>query len=216
MKNIIAITLTVLSVLLIGFLVYTFAPKGKMLTAYLPQTFETARTLSLYQADATPETHTIYIGAKEGEETPFEVTSAMGHYVDTDNKLALTLWVEDLKDSDYENYKAKAWERYSAPERQVEGPSESVTISEKEVFLSFRTINETDDTSKMITMGGGYVFFPEESIVVAYTLYNPRLSACEDLKNAETCLFNKDQPLPSKEDNKKIAEQIIATYNNFK
>jgi hypothetical protein len=215
MKNIIAITLTVLAVLLAGFLVYTFGPQSKELTAYLPSYFDTARALSLFQADAPPEAHTIYIGPREGEETPFEVLSATGHYIDTDNKLALTLWVENLKQSDYENYKEKAWERYSSPERQAEGPSEKTTISDYEVYLSFRTINETDDTSKMITMGGGYVFFPEKNIVVAYSLYNPRLYGCEDLQKPETCMFNKETPLPTNEDNRKIAEQIISTYKGL-
>lgn len=216
MKNIIAITLTVLAVLLVGFLVYTFSPKGKDLTAYLPASFDTARALKLFQADAPPEPHTIYVGPREGEETAFQVITATGHYIDTDQKLALTLWVENLEQDDYEKYKEKAWERYDAPERKAEGPAEKTTISDREVFLSFRTINEGDDTSKMITMGGGYVFFPENNIVVAYTLYNPRLYGCEDLQKPDTCMFNKDTALPTIEDNKKIAEQIISTFNTYK
>ncbi len=209
MKNIVSITLTVLAVLGIGFLVFTFN-KGVHQTSYLPNTFTTTdTTYTLFQREDDPVNKTVYLGYPKDNEKAFQVESTLGHYV-RDNKLAITLWVEKLPNIEtFESYKEKAWERYSAPERA--STSEQVTIQDHDVFLSFRKIDElVDDTSKMITMGGGYVFLPEDLVIVAYTVYNPRLYSCEDLQKPESCLFNRDISLPLSSDNRSIAEQIVA------
>jgi hypothetical protein len=211
MKNIVIITLTILAILIAGFFATVFFNE-KSLSSYLPMTFQTAKKYTLFQTSTLPEEHTIQLGVEE--EISFDVVSASGQYVDEDNKLGVTVWVEKISKDVFEVYKQKAWEIYQSPSRK--GTSEQATIDEHEVYLSFRTIDENvDDTSKMVTMGGGYVFFPEENIAVAYTIYNPRLSSCEDIQNPDTCLFDKEKPLPTIEDSKSIAKQIIASQKTY-
>ena len=65
----------------------------------------------------------------------------------------------------------------------------------------------------MLTMGSGYVFFTEDNTVVTYSLFNPRLYACEDQWNPATCLYDTDRTLPTVEDIKVIANQIIEYHS---
>ncbi len=206
MKNIVAITLTILAILLAGFLINKYVQGQKTdLQTFLPETFSTSREFTLYQQDALPETRTVTLGSEEPVD--FEVTSTQGQYIDTNGKLSLSMWIEEIPGGDFVQYKQKAWDRYQSPSRA--GLSEQISFNDHSVYLSFRDIKEEDDTSEMVTMGGGYVFFPETSVVVTYTFYNPRLYACEDVQKPESCMFDIERPLPTMEDNKKVAEQVI-------
>jgi len=210
MKNIVAITLTVLSILLVGFIITSYM-QGKKDTyvALLPQTFTTSQELTLYQQDVLPEPRTVTLGLEE--EVDFNVNSTQGQYIDANQKLALTVWIEEVPEEDFQLYKEKAWERYQSPSR--EGISEQQTIRDREVYLSFREITEASDTSTMVTMGGGYVFFPEKHLIVTYTFFNPRLHSCTDVQKPDTCLFDAEKPLPTMEDNKSVAEQLISSID---
>jgi len=208
MKNIIAITLTVTVLMFIGFLMSMFRSQDTNIGSHLPMSFSTeGRKLAIFQKGIEPEQKTVQLGYPD--EISFQVLSTTGNYIDQDNKLALTIWVEEVDRDSFELYKQKAWERYQAGERA--STSEKMTLQNHEVYLSFRNIKENvDDTSKMITMGGGYIFYPEKNMIITYTIYNPRLYACEDLQKPETCMYDKNVLLPLKESNKKIAEQILS------
>lgn len=207
MKNIIAITLTILAILLAGFLINKYMQSQDTdLTTFLPETFNTSRQLTLFNQDMLPEDRIVTLGV-DGE-TDFQVKSTQGQYRDENGKLSLSMWIEEVSKDDFAQYKKKAWERYQSRE----GLTEQQTLSNHDVYLSFRDIKEGDDTSVMVTMGGGYVFFPEKNVVVTYTFFNPRLYACEDIQKPETCMFDAERVLPTIDDDKKVAEQLITAY----
>lgn len=210
MKNIVAITLTVLGLLLVGFIITSFLQGQRTgFIASFPQTLNTSRELILYQQDIMPEPRTVTLGVED--EVDFNVNSTQGQYIDSNQKLSLNVWMEEVSEEDYELYKEKAWERYQSPAR--EGISEQHTIREREVYLSFRDITEETDTSTMVTMGGGYVFFPEKKVIVTYSFFNPRLYGCTEVQKPETCLYDEERSLPTMEDNKSVAEQIIMSID---
>lgn len=211
MKNIVAITLTILAILLVGFLIRNYLVSQKTeLTTFLPTSFTTSREFTLYEQSILPEERTVTLGLENPVD--FQVQSTQGQYVDENGKLSVSMWIEEVPEAQYAQYKEKAWERYQSPAR--EGISEQQTIDGHDVYLSFRDIKEEDDTSTMVIMGGGYVFFPETDVVVTYTFFNPRLYACEDIQKPETCMFDKERALPTMEDNRKVAEQLISANKN--
>ncbi|KKS28889.1 MAG: hypothetical protein UV60_C0007G0008 [Parcubacteria group bacterium GW2011_GWA2_43_11] len=210
MKNIVTITLTVLTLLLVGFIITTYLQGQKTsFVAFLPQTFTTSRELTLFQQDILPEPRTVTLGLEE--EFNFNVNSTQGQYIDDKQKLALSVWIEEVSEDDYELYKQKAWERYQSPAR--EGISEQHTIRDRTVYLSFRDIKEDTDTRTMVTMGGGYVFFPEKNVIVTYSFFNPRLYACTEVQKPDTCLYDAERSLPTMEDSKNVAEQLIISID---
>jgi len=212
MKNIIAITLTILAILLVGFLVTNFMPKSKDLSIYLPTSFSTSKTFMLADVTAREEPYVVSLGATENGSVDFEVTSMQGQYTDLDNRFALTVISQELNNNDIELYQTKAWERFQAPSRG--GVSEKIYTEGYDMYVSFRELSEEDDTRTMLTLGSGYVFVPEENIVITYSLYNTRLYSCEDIFKPETCLFDETKELPTIEDAKQIGEQIISHLKN--
>jgi hypothetical protein len=211
MKNIATITLLILGILLIGVLVKNYmASDIEKLPTYLPQKIETTQNLTLFQTNPIPSAKTVSIGPNVDEEVAFDVISTQGQYLSEERKLALTVSVEEVNASDYELYKEKIWQRYTASSRG--GISSQEVIRDHDVYLSFREVADNDDTSTMVVMGGGYVFFPENSVVVAYSLYNPRLSACDDIWKPETCTYTEDNTLPTITDAENIARQILDQY----
>jgi hypothetical protein len=212
MKHIVTITLVILVLLLMGVL-FNYYREGdtEKLPTFLPTTIQTTQTLTLFQNNLVPTAKTVRIGPNADEEAEFNVISTQGQYLSENRKLALTVSIEEIDKDDYELYKEKVWERYNAPSRG--GITKQETHRNREMYLSFREVDETvDDTSDMVVMGGGYVFFPEEDVVVTYSLYNPRLSACEDIWQPETCTFTEERELPTMEDARSIATQILDHY----
>lgn len=213
MKNIVSITLVVLFVLLAGVIYKSYSSTTLSdLPNYLPQNITSIQPYTLFQYDPLPTERTIRIGATEETEEEFIVVSTQGQYLSSDRRLAMTISVEELNEKQYEVYKEKVWERYTEPSRG--GSAEKHTIRDREVFLSFREIGEGEDTSSMVIMGGGYIFFPENRVVLTYSIYNPRLYACEDNMNPETCSYDAEKELPTMENDKSIAEQILDHYFN--
>jgi len=210
MKNIVAITLVILTLLLAGFLVNTLWPKTQDLSVFLRPSFDTSYSMTLIASEEQNEPYTITLGPTEEESASFEVTSTQGQYLDNEGRLALTVLVEDVHENDLPLYKEKAWERYQAPSRA--GISEKYTKNGYDVYVSFRDLQGDEDTSTMLTMGSGYVFFTENNTVVTYSLFNPRLYACEDQWNPETCIHDNERALPTIEDAKTIANQIIEYF----
>jgi hypothetical protein len=210
MKNIVTITLAILFLLLVGFLVSNYFSGGSTskLGAYLPQTITTSSNLTLFEYSEQNEPYAIKLGASQAEEEEFTVTSAQGHYSNEMNKFALTVSVESVDPKRFESYKEKAWQRYQAPSRG--GTSTQISIKNHDVYISFRTLSETDDTSKMVIMGGGYIFYPENNVIVTFSMLNPRLHSCENVWSPETCFFDEDIALPTIDDARIIAEKILS------
>ncbi len=210
MKNIVAITLAVLTLLLVGFLAKSFIPKEGALSAFLRPTFSGSYTMMLTSSEDVDEPYTITIGPTDEESASFEVTSTQGQYYDEQGRLALTVLVQNVDKDDMPLLKEKAWARYQSPSRV--GLSEQYNKNGHDVYVSFRKLEEDEDTSAMLTMGSGYVFFSEDDVVVTYSIFNPRLYACEDQWNPETCLYDENRALPTMDDDKAIANQIIDFY----
>ncbi len=212
MKNIVTITLIILSLLLVGVLYSYFNQSSvERLPSYLPQNLTTSQIYTLFQFDPLPTQRTLSIGPSEELEEEFDVISTQGQYLSEDRKLAMTISVEEIQnEDDFELYKQKVWERYTEPSRG--GTSTQLTVDGYDVYLSFRTIEEGDDTSEMVIMGGGYVFIPETNVAISYSLYNPQLGGCEDMWNPQTCVFDTTATLPTYADDRSVAEQIVQHY----
>ena len=211
MKNIVSITLVVLFFLLLGVVYKTYTDSRiSTLPTYLPQSILSIQPYTLFQYDPIPTERTVQIGGTEETEATFTVISTQGQYLSADRRLAMTISVEELRERDFERYKEKAWERYTEPSRG--GIAEKHIIRDREVYLSFRDIRAGEDTRDMLVLGGGYIFFPEDRVVLTYSIYNPRLSACEDMMRPETCSYDPQKELPTIETDKSIAEQILAHY----
>lgn len=212
MKNIIAITLTILAILLIGFLALNFMPKTTDLSIYFPSSFSTTKTFLLSDITARNEPYTVSLGITEEDPADFKVTSMQGQYTDVDGRLALIVIPQKLVSDEITSYEEKAWNRFQAPSRG--GVSEKEYVNGYDVYVSFRELAENTDTSKMLILGSGYVFVPEKKVVLAYTLYNTRLYACEDLFNPDTCLFDEKKELPTIDDAKQIGAQLISNFKS--
>lgn len=211
MKNIVTITLIILTLLLVGVLYSYFNQSSvERLPSYLPQNLTTTKIYTLFQFDPLPTERTLSIGPSEEMEADFDVISTQGQYLTEDRKLAMTISVEEIQKDDFELYKQKVWERYTEPSRG--GTSTQLTVDGYDVYLSFRTIAEGEDTSDMVIMGGGYVFIPENSVAISYSIYNPQLSGCDDMWNPQTCTFDATATLPTFEDDRSVAEQIVQHY----
>ena len=207
MKNIVAITLGILALLLVGFLANNLWPKTQDLSVFLRPTFTSSYTMTLIASEERPEPYTVTLGPTEEESASFEVTSTQGQYLDEEGRLALTLLAQKINEEDMALFKEKAWARYQSPSRA--GLSEQYSKDGYDVYVSFRDLTGDEDTSTMLTMGSGYVFFPEDNTVITYSMFNPRLYACEDQWNPETCRHDESRALPTMDDNKTISNQII-------
>lgn len=211
MKNIVSITLIALVVLLAGVIIkYSLTNTAEKLPNYLPANISTKQQLTLFQANSVPANQTIRIGPNEEEEVAFDVVSTQGQYLNEDRTLALTISVEELDSNQFDLYKEKTWQRYTEPSRG--GTSTQLATRDHDVYLSFRTLEESTDTSGMVVMGGGYVFFPEHDVAISYSLLNPRLHACEDIWKPETCRYDAEKQLPTIEDARAVAEQILSNF----
>lgn len=211
MKNIVTITLVVLVILLIGVFVKNSMNGGTdKLPTYLPPTIETTENLTLFKSNVVPAAKTVNIGPSQAEEETFDVIATQGQYLNEERKLALTISIEEIKPDRYTIYKDKVWQRYTAPSRG--GTTTQYTDRDHDVYLSFRELTQEDDTSDMVIMGGGYVFIPEEDVAITFSLYNPRLNACEDILKADTCTYAAEKQLPTIDDAKKIAQRLLTQY----
>lgn len=214
MKNIITITLAILVLLLAGFLLSNFIPKGDSLADYLPASITVSDQHSYTQAsiDARMEPYVVPLGASDEDSIDFEVVSMQGDYFDSEGRMAVTVIAQKLKKDTMAMYQEKAWERFTEPTRG--GKYEKQYVNGYDVYLSFRELDEETDTSGMFILGSGYIFIPDENVVLAFSMFNTRLYACEQYTDPSTCLHDQEKILPTIENAKELAEKITEIINS--